>query len=119
MEINTIYYLIYKCFLENSSLETSYDRTHYFCSILGNPKPTKNAIAKLYRILLNRIKIFYHTLWKNEPFGLDPAENGKFCIEIDESKIIGNSNMIIWMFGLIDRFNKDTRIFCILSNRAK
>lgn len=61
MEIYTIYYLIYKCFLENSSQDTSYERIYNFCSILGSPKPTKNDILKLYRILLNKIKIFFHT----------------------------------------------------------
>ena len=45
--------------------------------------------------------------------------NGKSRIEIDESKIIGNSNTVIWMFGSIDRFNKDVRIFCIMSDRTK
>ena len=77
MEINTIYYLIYKWFLENKSLDASYDIIHYFCNILGNPLPTKNAIVKPYRLLRNKIKIFYHTLWKNEPLGLEPAEKGK------------------------------------------
>lgn len=119
MEINTIYFLIYKYFLENKSLDASYDNIHDFCSIVGNPLPTKKAIIKLYRILRNRIKIFYHTLWKNEPLGLEPAENGKSRIEIDESKIIGNSNTVIWMFGLIVRFNKDARIFCIIWDRTK
>ena len=95
MDINTIYYLIYKCFLENCSLETSCDRIANFCHILGNTKPTKQTIIKLYRILRNRLKIFYHTLWKNEPLGLEPAENGKSRIEIDKSKIIGNANTVI------------------------
>ena len=39
MEINTIYFLIYKCFLEKKSLDASYDNIH-----------TKKAIIKLYRI---------------------------------------------------------------------
>lgn len=47
IEINTMYYLIYKCFLENKSLDDSYDTIHYFCSILGNPLPTKNAIVRI------------------------------------------------------------------------
>lgn len=101
------------------SLNTSYDTIHYFCSILGNPLPTKKVIMTFYRILCNRIKIFYHTIWKNEPLGLETTVKGKSRIEIEEFKIICNSTTAIWRFGLIDRFNKDTRIFCIMSNRTK
>ena len=40
-----------------------------------------------------RLKIFYHILWKKkEPLGLEPDENGKSYIKIDESKIIKNAN---------------------------
>ena len=119
LDINTIHYLIYNCFLENYSLDTTYTRVHNFCDILNNPKPNKHTIVRLFRILRNKIKIYYHTQWKNEPLGIEPAENGKSRIEIDESKVIGNSNSIIWMFGLIDRYNKDARIFCVMSNRTK
>ena len=52
MEINTMYYLISKCFLKNKSLDSSYDNIHYFCSILGNPLQTKKAIVRLYFIML-------------------------------------------------------------------
>ena len=40
-------------------------------------------------------------------------------IEIDESEIIGNQNNKIWMFGLIDRADKEARVFCALNNRTK
>ena len=119
LNINTIHYLIYNCFLENYSLDTPYTRIHNFCDILNNPKPNKHSIARLFRILRNKIKIYYHKQWKNEPLGIEPAENRKSRIEIDESKVIGNSNSIIWMFGLIDRYNKDARVFCVMSNRTK
>ena len=116
MDINTIYYLIYKCFLDNCSLETSCDRIGTFCNILGSIKTNK---TNYYRILKNKLKIFYHTLCKKEALGLEPSENGKSRIEIDESKIIGNSNNIIWIFGIIDRSNKDASIFCVISDRTK
>ena len=51
--------------------------------------------------------------------GSEPAENGVPRIEIDESEIIGNQNNIIWMFGLIVRADKKTRVFCVLNNRTK
>ena len=44
-------------------------------------------MVRLFRILKNKIKIFYHIQWKNEPLGIEPSENGKSRIEIDESKV--------------------------------
>ena len=44
---------------------------------------------------------------------------GYASVEIDESEIIGNSQEIYWMFGIIDRKIKDARIFCVLNNRTK
>ena len=119
LNINTIHYLIYNCFLENYSLDTAYTRIHNFCDILNNHKQNKHTIVRLFRILKNKIKIYYHTKRKNEPLGIEPAENGKSRIEIDESKVIVNYNSTIWMFGLIDRYNKDARVFCVMSNRTK
>ena len=40
-------------------------------------------------------------------------------IEIDESEIIGKNDKILWMFGLIDRANKEARVFCVMDNRRK
>ena len=103
LNINTIHYLIYKCFLENYSLDTTYTRIHNFCDILNNPKPNKHTIVRLFRILRNKIKIYYkiyyHTQWKNEPLGIEPAENGKSRIEIDESEIM---KFPILLFGCLD-----------------
>lgn len=119
LENNTIYYLIFKCFLENYSLKKTYIKVKKFCDILENPKPTRNSIINLYRTLSNRIELFYHTTWKENPLGQDPVENGKSRIEIDKSEIIGNSNDAIWIFWLIDRSNKDVLIFCLISDRSK
>ena len=33
-------------------------------------------------------------------------------------EIIGNSEVIYWMFGLIDRVNKERRVFCVLNDRT-
>lgn len=49
--------------------------------------------------------------------GLEPSEDGKALIEIDESKIIGNANSVIWMFGLIDRSDKQARVYCFMNDR--
>ena len=42
------------------------------------------------------------------------TENGYSFFEIDESEIIGNNEVIYWMFGIIDRITKENRVFlCI------
>ena len=38
--------------------------------------------------------------------------------KIDESEIIGNWNIIYWMFGLIDIETKEASVFWILNNRT-
>ena len=38
--------------------------------------------------------------------------------EIDESEIIGNSEVIYWTFGIIVRITKESRVFCVLNNRT-
>ena len=40
-------------------------------------------------------------------------------MEIDESKIISHGNDIISMFGMIDRYTKEARVFCVMNNRTK
>ena len=39
-------------------------------------------------------------------------------IVIDERKIIENSEVIYWMFGIIDRISKESRVFYVLNNRS-
>ena len=39
--------------------------------------------------------------------GLESSEKGVPRIKIDESKIIGNNYNTIWMFGMIDRYDKE------------
>ena len=46
------------------------------------------------------------------------TENGYPVFEIEESEIIGNSEVIYWMFGIIDRITKESREFCVLNNRT-
>ena len=64
---------------------------------------SQNVIIKIFREIRQKIKKYYHTLWSHTELGLEPAENGKARIEIDESELIGNANNVIWMFCLIDR----------------
>ena len=46
------------------------------------------------------------------------TESGYPIFEIDESEIIGNSEVIYWMIGIIDRISKESRVFCVLNNRS-
>ena len=34
-------------------------------------------------------------------------------------KIISNQNKILWMFGMIDRADKEAGVFCVMDNRTK
>lgn len=38
----------------------------------------------------------------------------RLCMPIDESEIIGNGNLIYWMFSIIERRTKEGRLFCVL-----
>ena len=51
-----------------------------------------------------------HKKWQNNILGIEPSDKGVAHIEIDESKIIGNSEKVLWMFGMIDRADKEARI---------
>ena len=50
--------------------------------------------------------------------GNNLIDNGFPVFEIDDSEIIGNSEVIYWMFGIIDRISKESRVFCVLNNRS-
>ena len=40
-----------------------------------------------------------HFKWSQKILAEEPNENGYSTIEIDESVMIGNSNVVYWMFG--------------------
>ena len=60
-----------------------------------------------------------HNLWEKNIMGNNLTESGFPIFEIDESEIIGNSEVIYWMFGIFDRFSKESSVFCILNNKFK
>ena len=49
----------------------------------------------------------------------EPNENVYSSIEIDESSIIGNSQVEYWISWLIQKNSKKALIFCLLNNRTK
>ena len=75
-------------------------------------------IIKIFRQIKHKIKLYYHSLWSLIELGLEPIEDSKARIEIDESKVIGNDNSVIWMFGLIDRAEKQARMYCVMNDRT-
>lgn len=119
IKLNVMHYLIFYCFIGRKSISKSYSAIKKFCEILGEPLTSTNTIIKLYQILRNLIKKYYHYQWDNSLLGIEPAEGGVSRIEIDESEIIGKNDKILWMFGLIDRANKEARVFCVMDNRRK
>ena len=60
-----------------------------------------------------------HLEWKLEKLATEPNIGGIPRVEIDESKIIGNNEKVLYMFGIIDRKDKKCRVFCISDNRSK
>ena len=57
-----------------------------------------------------------HLEWKLEKLATEPNIGGIPRVEIDESKIIGNNEKVLYMFGIIDRKDKKCRVFCVSDN---
>ena len=64
------------------------------------------------------LKIFKKN-WRNSFIGIEIGSNGYGTVEFEESEIIGNQEYIYWMLGLIDKFTREARVFCVLENRNK
>ena len=119
ISLQVIYFLSFVCFTENYSIEKSFNECNNNSKILGNNTVGKDSISKLYQILRNSIRKNMHKNWRKEPLGTNIGENGYGIVEIDESSIIGNIHKNYWMFGIIDRFSKDCRVYCVLNDRSK
>ena len=65
-----------------------------------------------------KIKNKMHNIWNKELMDSNISDKGYPFFEIDESEIIGNNQVIYWMFGMIDRISKDCRVFCVLNDRT-
>ena len=59
-----------------------------------------------------------HKNWNKDLMGNNLSEHGYPVFEIDENEIIGNSEIIYWMFGIIDSITKESRVYCILNDRT-
>ena len=52
--------------------------------------------------------------WKSNLLGIEIGEKGYERCKIEESSIIGNQNKIYCIFGIVNRFSKEARIFTVL-----
>ena len=108
-----LYFLIFECFLLHKSIKKSYLDLKDLCSQLGQQASSYNTINKIFQQLREKMRLVIHNKWKKNLLGLEPSEKGVPRIEIDESKIIGNNDNTIWMFGMIDRYDKGARVLSV------
>lgn len=69
---------------------------------------------KYIKVLLNKIRITIHKNWEFNYLRIEPSDKGISPIKIDESKIIGNTQKIIWMFGMIDQADNEALVYCVI-----
>ncbi len=82
---------------------------------------SKQSIIHFFAHIRNMLRKKMHLKWSKSLLGEDGTldKNGYISCEIDESEIIGNNNVIYWMFGIINRATKEARVFYVLNNRTK
>ena len=56
---------------------------------------SQNLIIKIFRQIIQKLKVYYHLLWPIKELGLEPTEDDKLRIEIDQNKVIVNENSVI------------------------
>ena len=119
MNIQILYFLLFHCFSEGKSINQSFIECKEFSEKLDITNITIASISKVFNLLRIKIRENMHKEWAKNLLGEAICEKGYAIIEIDESEIVGNSNDIFWMFGIICRKTKDARVYCVLTNRTK
>ena len=119
--IQIIYFLLFYCFTEKKSINSTLTESEEFAKKIGVTSITKQSIINFFAHIRNVIRKKMHYNWSKKLLGEDGIldDNGYISCEIDESEIIGNQNVIYWMFGIIDRGTKEARVFCVLNDRTK
>ena len=119
--IQIIYFLLFYCFTEKKSINSTLTECESFSKQVGVVGINKQSIINFFAYIRKILKNKMHSNWSKSLLGEDGIldKNGYISCEIDESEIIGNSNVIYWMFGIVERSTKEARIFCVLNNRTK
>ena len=119
--IQIIYFLLFYCFTEKKSINSSLTEYESFSKQIGVVGINKQSIVNFFSHIRNILKNKMHYNWSKSLLGEEGEldKNGYISCEIDESEIIGNSNVIYWMFEIMERSTKEARNFCVLNNRTK
>ena len=95
IKIQIIYFLLYYCFIENTSLSRASEKSRTFCQQIGEIPPTINTISKFLIVLREKLRQHMHTEWEKNLLGIKiNPDLGYSSVEIDESKIISSGNLI-------------------------
>ena len=113
-----LYFLTFYCFTEKLSIEKAFIEINDNKILFWGKTCSMKGITKVYSLIRTKIRTKMHKIWNNDLMGNNLSENGYPVFEIDESEIIGNSEIIYWMFGIIDRLTKESRVYCILNDRT-
>ena len=117
--INILYFLTFYTFLDVKSISKPVIETKSFCSDIESSNPiSPSTVIKLYQILRDKMKNKMLSNWLKNPLENDISSNEYMVVEIDKSKIIGNNQKILWMFGIIERFTKEARVFTVMTKRT-
>ena len=74
-------------------------------------------ITKFYSLIRNKIRTKMHKFWNKGLMGNNLSEKGYPVFDIGEIEIIGNSEIIHLLFGILDRLTKESRVYYILNDR--
>ena len=111
-----LYFLTIYCFTEKLSIGKAFIEINDNKILFGGKTCSMKGITKVYSLIRNKIRTKMHKIWNKDLMGNNLSENGYPVFEIDESEIIGNKEIIYWMFGIIDRVTKESRVYCILND---
>ena len=122
-EINTdlriIYFIIFYNFVNYISIKQIFRNCKEFTKDLKIKGISRQYISKIHNLLRTKIMKEYHKYWGNNLMGMEPGDDGKSRLEIDESKMVCLNGRVFWIFGIVDRNKYDIRLFFVKDNRQK